>query len=260
MSHSALVRLRDYSLAFPVFHGSARSLKKSLFKGVRNRILDHGRVGGTVRSSSDTMIVQALDRVSLDVKPGERIGLLGHNGAGKSTLLRALAGIYESSDGECDVRGEVHALLDPMSGMNVDMTGRENIRLYARMLGYGSEQTRTLEQEVEEFAELGAYLDLPVRLYSSGMSIRLGFGLATAPKPEILLMDEWFLVGDQHFRVKAQTRLEGLIAHADILIFTTHALDILQEWSTRIVWMESGRVRMDGPPQEVIDAYRAAIT
>ncbi|GBQ94074.1 ABC transporter ATP-binding protein [Asaia krungthepensis] len=252
------ITLRDYSLIYPMFHGSARSFKKSLFKGVRQKLRDRQAVGGSIISQSDTTVVVALDTLSLDIVSGERVGLIGHNGAGKSTLLRAMAGIYESSLGTMQVEGEVHALLSPQAGMNTDLTGRENIRLYARVLGLSDKATKRLEEEVESFAELGAFMDLPVRHYSSGMAIRLGFGLTTSPRPEILLMDEWFMAGDSHFQEKARDRLTRLIECVRILVVTSHSLPILREWCTRIIWMEAGRVRMDGPANLVIDAYEAA--
>lgn len=156
-----VIRLVDYALAFPIFHGGARSLKKSLFKSVKQTVASRGRVGGQVRNVSDTMMVQALDGLTLEINAGERVGLIGHNGAGKSTLLRALAGIYESPSGKLEIRGEVHALLDPQSGMNIDLTGRENIELFARMLQFDQNQTKELEREVEDFADLGAFWIFP---------------------------------------------------------------------------------------------------
>lgn len=250
--------LQDYSLVYPMFHGSARSFKKSLFKGVREKLANRQAVGGSIVSQADTTVVVALDHVTLSIVSGERVGLIGHNGAGKSTLLRALAGIYESSLGTMRVEGHVHALLSPQAGMNTDLTGRENIRLYARILNLSDEQTKVLERDIESFAELGAFLDLPVRHYSSGMAIRLGFGLATAPHPEVLLMDEWFMAGDSHFQEKARERLTRLIERVRILVVTSHSMPVLRQWCTRIIWMEGGRVRMDGPANQIIDAYEAA--
>lgn len=254
------IRLENFSLSFPVLHGSARSLKKSLLKSVKRSVgrgMGH-QVGGAVHGD-DVLLVQALDHVSFEAGPGERIGLIGHNGAGKSTLLRALAGIYESSVGSLTLHGETHALLDPMAGMNRDLTGRENIRLFARYNDLERVHAVALERDVESFAGLGAFIDLPVRLYSSGMAVRLGFALATAPRPQILLMDEWFLAGDQHFQDKAEARLTDLVAHADIMIVTSHSMPILRRWCTRILWMEHGRVRMDGPASIVIDTYLDAV-
>ncbi|GBQ09886.1 ABC transporter ATP-binding protein [Swaminathania salitolerans] len=259
----ASIRLSDYSLVYPMFHGSARSFKKSLVRGVRQSLSASQRsdgvqrVGGNIVSQADTTMVLALDSLTLSIGSGERIGLIGHNGAGKSTLLRALAGIYESPLGTLAIDGEIHALLDPQSGMNPDLTGRENIRQYGQMIGLDRKAIARLEQDVEAFAELGAFLDLPVRLYSSGMAIRVGFGLATAPRPEILLMDEWFMAGDHHFQDKARERLTRLIEHVRILVMTSHSLPILRSWCTRIVWMKSGRIHQDGPADAIIDAYEA---
>ncbi|MCQ9156143.1 ABC transporter ATP-binding protein [Acidomonas methanolica] len=250
MSRSPLIRLDGYGLSFPVLHGSARSLKKTLFRQMR------GAVGGKMQAG-DVITVQALEEVSFTLRPGERVGLIGYNGAGKSTLLRALAGIYESDVGVLDVRGRLHALLDPQAGMSGELTGRENIYLFARMLGFDRAATRQLETDVEVFAELGAFLDLPVALYSSGMAVRLGFGLATAPRPQILLMDEWFMAGDQHFQDRAQGRLEEMVAAADIMVLTSHSLPVMRKWCTRILWLEHGRVRMDGGTDAVLDAYEA---
>lgn len=252
------ITLQEYSLVYPMFHGSARSFKKSLFKGVRQKLQSRQAVGGSIISQDDTTVVVALDRITLSIASGERVGLIGHNGAGKSTLLRALAGIYESSLGSMHVEGEVHALLSPQAGMNTDLTGRENISLYARVLGLSDRETCELERDVEEFAELGPFLDLPVRHYSSGMAIRLGFGMATAPRPEVLLMDEWFMAGDSHFQEKARERLTRLIECVRILVVTSHSMPVLRKWCTRVIWMEGGRIRMDGPASNVIDAYELA--
>lgn len=255
MDDKPFIRVAHYALAFPVLHGNARSLKKTLFRSVR----DIGRVGGTMRRQGAVVSVQALEDVSFMLSAGERVGLIGHNGAGKSTLLRALAGIYESGVGSLEVSGRMHALLDPQAGMNMALTGRENIHLFARLLDLPREGVAALERDVEAFAELGAFLDLPVRLYSSGMAVRLGFGLATAPRPQILLMDEWFMAGDQHFQDKAHARLEEMVAHADIMVLTSHSLPIMREWCTRVLWMDAGRVRMDGPTHAVLDAYEAHV-
>ncbi|GBQ79348.1 O-antigen exporter ATP-binding protein [Gluconacetobacter johannae DSM 13595] len=260
----ASITARNLSLSFPVFHGGARSLKKTLFARARRPLAalrSPGlRTGGEIQADTPSRIlVHALRDVSFAVRPGERIGLVGHNGAGKSTLLRALAGIYEAGDGWVSVTGSVSALLEPSAGMNPELTGRENIVLRARQMGLDNAALRRLEQDVEGFAELGPFLDLPIRLYSSGMSVRLSFGLATAIAPQVLLMDEWFLAGDALFRDKARARLTGVIRGADILVLTSHALPILREWCTRVLWMEHGRIRMDGPAGAVLDAYTAEI-
>lgn len=259
----ARIHLQDLSLSFPVLHGGSRSLKKTLLSRARSTVsAKTGAVGGRMRMSgtaSEVVEVQALSKVSLTISAGERVGLVGHNGAGKSTLLRILAGIYETSEGTLEIEGDTHAFIDPKAGMNSDLTGRENIQLFACRMGMSRAATCELEKDVEAFSELGAFFDLPVRLYSSGMSIRLGFALATVPRSRILLMDEWFMAGDQKFQDKARARLEDMVDAAEILVVTSHALTVLRQWCTRIIWMESGEVRMDGPTAEVLDAYEAAV-
>ena len=259
----AHIRLEDLSLSFPVLHGGSRSLKKTLLARAKSTVAAKtGAVGGRMRisgNSAEVVEVQALFNISLTISEGERIGLVGHNGAGKSTLLRVLAGIYETNEGTLDIEGDTHALIDPNAGMNGELTGRENIQLFACRMGMGRVATQELEKDVEAFSDLGAFFDLPVRLYSSGMSVRLGFALATVPRPRILLMDEWFMAGDQKFQDKARARLEGMVDAAEILVVTSHALSILRQWCTRIIWMESGEIRMDGPTEEVLDAYEAAL-
>lgn len=260
----AHIHLEDLSLSFPVLHGSSRSLKKTLLARARSTVTAKaGAVGGRMRvrgNSSEVVEVQALSNVSFTILEGERVGLVGHNGAGKSTLLRVLAGIYETDDvGTLDIEGDTHALIDPNAGMNSELTGRENIQLFACRMGMSRAATQELERDVETFSDLGAFFDLPVRLYSSGMAVRLGFALATVPRPKILLLDEWFMAGDQKFQDKASARLEGMVDAAEILVVTSHALSILRQWCTRVLWMESGEVRMDGPAGEVLDAYEAAV-
>ncbi|QDH17174.1 ABC transporter ATP-binding protein [Swingsia samuiensis] len=257
-----LVHLEDVYLSFPVFHGASRSLKKTLFSRAKNAVVAPSKVGGNMTvadSSSGLVLVEALSGVTFDIHKGERVGLVGHNGAGKSTLLRVLGGIYETGRGVAQIEGDCHALIDPQSGMNPELTGRENLYLFAYRLGLPKEKIPVLEKEVEEFAELGPFFDLPLRLYSSGMGIRLGFALATIPRPQILLMDEWFMAGDQRFQDKARQRLEGMVGSADILVITSHTLSILREWCTRILWMEAGKIRMDGKVDDVLDAYEASL-
>ena len=193
------------------------------------------------------------------MQSGERLGLIGHNGAGKTTLLRTLAGIYEPAVGEVHVQGSIGALLDPNLGMNSEMTGRENIVLRGLMNGLDKPAIRRLEEDVQAFAELAEFLDLPLRFYSSGMVVRLGFALATAIRPQVLLMDEWFLAGDAAFMEKAKVRLEDMVRGAEILVLSSHSAEVIQDWSTRVIWMDQGRVRDDGPPEAVLAAYAASI-
>ncbi len=234
------------SLDFPLYHSNSRSLKKTVFKSVT------GRMGADSRSR---VVVQALRDVSFQLKAGDRLGLIGGNGAGKTTLLRALAGIYEPVTGKVRIRGTFNALLDPNLGMNMDLSGRENIMLRGLYHGLNPAAIRRLADDVAEFAELGDFLDLPVRIFSSGMVVRLGFALATAIRPQVLLMDEWFLAGDANFMEKARGRLEDMVRGAEILVLSTHVPTVITEWCTRVIWLDQGRVVADGAPEEVLTQY-----
>lgn len=199
--------------------------------------------------------VQSLRDISFSIKGGERVGLIGTNGAGKTTLLRTMSGIYEPVSGHLRIEGHISSLLDPSVGMNPELTGRENIRLRCYIDGVPHKQMNEIEEKVIEFSELGPYIDLPVKTYSSGMNLRLGFGLITAIDPQILLMDEWFMTGDEGFMLKATHRLENIVKKSQILIISTHSPQILIKWCNRIIWLEQGFLKMDGIPQEVLPVY-----
>ena len=235
------------SVDFPLYHGSARSLKRAMFAAASG-----GRIG---KDAQKRVVVQGLRDVSFHLAAGDRLGLVGSNGAGKTTLLRTLAGIYEPVRGHVRVCGSLNALLDPNLGMNPDLTGRENIALRGLFAGLGRAAIRRLEEDVRDFAALDEFVDLPVRTYSSGMVVRLGFALATAIRPQVLLMDEWFLAGDAVFMAKARGRLEDMVRGADILVLSSHLTDVVLDWCTRVIWMESGRIRDDGPAAEVLARY-----
>ena len=243
---SAEIDVRGVSLDFPLYHGNARSLKRTVFSKVSSRIASDVR---------HRVVVEALRDVSFSLSSGDRLGLVGTNGAGKTTLLRTLAGIYEPLIGSLRVNGSLNALLDPQLGMNPDMTGRENIMLRGLYNGLDRAAIRRLEQDVCDFAELDDFIDLPVRIYSSGMVVRLGFALATAIRPQVLLMDEWFMAGDATFMEKARARLEDMVRGAEILVLSSHQEHVILEWCTRVIWMDQGRVRADGPAAEIMDVY-----
>ena len=248
----AAITIQTLNLRFPIFQSGGRSLKKMLFHWGRSRL------SGTAQSQTGTTMVDALHDLSLHMTAGERVGLVGHNGAGKSTLLRVMAGIYLPDSPHVTIQGHVAALLSLNAGMQPSLTGRDNITLFGHQQGFDRRRIRQLEDDVEAFAGLGSFMDLPVRLYSSGMSIRLGFGLATAVTPDILLMDEWFMAGDAHFQAMAEQRLTRLVNATQIVVMTSHALDVLEKWCTRILWLEAGRIVRDGPAPDVLAAYRAA--
>jgi lipopolysaccharide transport system ATP-binding protein len=249
MSFDASIDASDVSVLFPLYHGNSRSLKKLLVAAASGRLAE---------DQQHRVVVRALSDINFSLKSGERLGLVGSNGAGKTTLLRVLAGIYEPVTGRVRLRGTLNALLDPSLGMNPELTGRENIMLRGLYNGLPRPMLTRLEEDVIEFSELSDFIDLPMRIYSAGMSIRLGFALATAMRPRILLMDEWFLAGDAGFMEKARRRLEEMVRAADILVLSTHNDAIVQEWCTRVMWLEKGRIQADGPAAEVMAQFAAA--
>jgi lipopolysaccharide transport system ATP-binding protein len=242
----SVIEAHGVGVDFPLYHGNARSLKKTMMSAAT------GRLG---RDGQKRIVVQALRDVSFTLRPGDRLGLVGGNGAGKTTLLRTLAGIYEPVHGRVHVRGSLNALLDPSLGMKPDLTGRENILLRGQYNGYSARQIRALEEDVQDFADLKEFIDLPVRIYSSGMVVRLGFALATAIRPQVLLMDEWFLAGDISFMAKARLRVETMVRGAEILVLSSHQTDTVAAWCTRALWLDQGRVRSSGSAIDVLTEY-----
>ena len=257
----AAIQISGVHVSFPIYHGNSRSLKRTVFAAAKVATTQLTRTqpaktGGRFEEDSKRrIVVQALRDVSFSLRSGDRLGLVGGNGAGKTTLLRTLAGIYEPVVGRVHVSGSIGALLDPNLGMNTELTGRENIALRGLYNGMARPAIRRLEEDVQDFAELAEFLDLPVRFYSSGMVVRLGFALATAIRPEVLLMDEWFLAGDAAFMDKARERLENMVRGADILVLSSHAANVIQDWSTRVMWLDQGRIVADGDPAEVLGQY-----
>jgi lipopolysaccharide transport system ATP-binding protein len=250
MAADALIEVNNLSVLFPLYHGSSRSLKKMVVAAAS------GRLG---KDQQQRVVVRALTDINLHLESGDRLGLVGSNGAGKTTLLRVLAGIYEPVLGSLRVRGSLNALLDPNLGMNMELTGRENILLRGLYNGLPRSALPRLEEDVAEFAELADFLDLPVRIYSAGMVVRLGFALATAIKPQILLMDEWFLAGDAVFMEKARHRLEAMVRGADILVLSSHAAAIVRSWCTRVLWLDQGHIVADGPADDVLNQYLGSV-
>jgi lipopolysaccharide transport system ATP-binding protein len=250
MSLDASIEARDLTVLFPLYHGNSRSLKKMVVAAASGRLAE---------DQQHRVVVRALSNITFTLKCGERLGLIGTNGAGKTTLLRVLAGIYEPVSGSISRHGTLNALLDPSMGMNAELTGRENIMLRGLYSGLSRPMLARLEEDVIAFAELSDFIDLPVRIYSAGMAVRLGFALATAIRPRILLMDEWFLAGDSYFLEKAQKRLEDMVRAADILVLSTHNNLIVREWCSRVIWLDQGRIHADGPAAEILDQYAGVV-
>jgi ABC-type polysaccharide/polyol phosphate transport system ATPase subunit len=199
--------------------------------------------------------VRALRDVSLTIGDGERVGVLGANGSGKSTLLRLLAGVYHPTAGVRRVAGKVSSLFELTLGMEMEANGYKNIRFRSYLQGESKEGVRRKTPGIAAFSELGHFLSLPARFYSSGMLVRLAFSTATAIEPEILLVDEVLGAGDLSFQRKAQERLAEMMEQARILVVVSHDLNVMARLCERGVWLEKGRVRADGPIDEVIAAY-----
>jgi len=243
----ASIILTGVSVEFPVFNAASRSLK--------NRVLSVATGGAIDRRVDGHVIVRGLEDVSFSVNEGDRIGLVGHNGSGKTTLLRVLSGIYRPTSGSAVIQGECVSLINISLGIDPEATGRENIRLRAAMMGMRPNELREQFDGIAEFTGLGDFLDMPFRTYSSGMQLRLAFSTSTAIRPEILVMDEWLSTGDEDFKQKADRRLREIVETTKILVLASHSRDLLRKNCNRILWMEHGRVRMDGPTNEVLPAY-----
>jgi lipopolysaccharide transport system ATP-binding protein len=246
-----LLRLENVSLSFPVYNARGHSLKRS----VLNRATG-GRIG---ISKDDAITVHALHNISLDIQHGDRVALIGHNGAGKTTLLRVMAGAYEPTSGTVYRVGKVAALFDLMLGMDSEATGDENITIRGVLAGLTRQEIDERRKAIAEFTELGDYLEMPIRTYSSGMLLRLGFAISTSINPEIILMDEWLATGDAQFIGKAQARMYELVGQTGILVLASHSLSLMQQVCNRACWMHHGEVRMWGDIDTVLDAYTATI-
>jgi len=182
--------------------------------------------------------VTALNNISLDLKDGDRLGVMGPNGSGKSTLLRTLAGIYLPTSGSIEVKGSIASLIDISLGMDMEATGYENIRMRGIMMGMKLKQIKAIEEEIADFAELGQFLEMPIRTYSTGMHMRLGFAVSTAIPADIILMDEWLSVGDSDFISKAQKRLDNFIKRSSILVVASHSEDLISRVANQVLRLD----------------------
>jgi ABC-type polysaccharide/polyol phosphate transport system ATPase subunit len=244
----ASIYLRDVCVDFPIYQAGARSLKKLLISGTT--------LGNLARDADDRVMVRALHDISLEVEDGERIGLIGANGAGKTTLLKVLAGIYKPTQGQARISGHATALINSSVGLNPDATGRENIILRGLYMDIHPRDMRDRVEQVAEFTELGSYLDMPVRTYSSGMMVRLAFAVSTCIRPEILILDEWLSAGDAHFLAKAQRRMEDFVAQSSMLVLASHSFELIEQWCRRAVYLKGGLVEAMGPVEEVVARYK----
>ncbi len=243
---SPYIETRDAWVEFPIFDAKSRSLKKAFL----------GKAGGTIgRNSSNVVVVEALREITMSLQMGDRVGLVGHNGAGKSTLLRLLSGIYEPTRGVAAVTGRVAPVFDLGVGMDPEISGFENIIIRGLFLGQTRKQMLAKVDEIAEFTELGEYLSMPLRTYSTGMRVRLAMGVVTSIDPEILLLDEGIGAVDADFLKKAQTRLQKLVERSGILVFASHSNEFLARLCKTAMWIDHGTIRMTGGIEDVVRAY-----
>lgn len=228
------VEAKGLGVEFPVFSSPNRSLKNTLLNATTG-----GRVA---QGATNRVSVKALEDVSFRLEVGDRLGLVGHNGSGKTTLLRVLAGAYEPTAGILRSKGRTISLLDVSMGMEHEATGFENIYLRGITMGLSTKEIQEKIEDIAEFSELGDYLAMPIRTYSSGMLLRLAFAVSTCAQADILLMDEWLSVGDQAFNDKAAIRLKALVDNAAILILATHSDQLLKDVCNQAIRMEHGKV------------------
>ncbi len=243
----AHVSLKNLSVDIPIFNSQGRSLKKTVLGYTTG-----GKIGLTEAGKT---IIKSLDNIDLEVTSKEKIGLIGHNGAGKSTLLRVLSGVYAPTSGIASISGKVGSLIDISLGIDGEATGLENIYLRAALLEIPKKKVDEELDELIEFTQLGNFINMPVRTYSTGMHMRLAFAVSTMITPDILLMDEWLSVGDLEFQNKAEERLNNLIERANILVLASHSRQLIEKCCSRVIWLEHGAIRMDGDPFEVCKKY-----
>ena len=200
---------------------------------------------------------RALNGVSFEINKGEVIGIVGSNGAGKSTLLKVISGILRPTEGSVSLNGNVVPMLELGSGFDFDLTGRENVFLNGSILGYSESFLKSKYNEIVEFSELGDFIDIPMRNYSSGMIMRLAFSIASQVVPDILIVDEILAVGDAAFQEKSYARMVELMGHGTTVLLVSHNIDQIRRLCDRVIWLDHGEVKAIGETQEICDAYMA---
>ncbi len=241
------IHLDDVTLRFRLYSTRTLSIKESFVNFVLRR-----RYGKPSRE------VTAVKNVTLHVPHGQRLGIVGDNGAGKTTLLKVISRIYTPTSGRVTRRGFLVPLLEVGIGFNYELSGLENIYLTGAIMGFSRRAMAAKAPAILEFADLADFADTPIKYYSSGMAQRLAFSVATQIDPEILLLDEIFSAGDIHWMEKARRRMQDLVDRSSILVLVSHVMELIGSYCNRVIWMHAGEIVLDGAPEEVIAAYRAA--
>ena len=237
-----MIEVKDVSMRFRMANDRINSIKEYAIAKLRGKLQYNE--------------YEALKHVSFDVKKGEVVGLIGHNGAGKSTILKVISGILKPTEGSVIVRGNVAPMLELGSGFDFDMTGRENIFLNGAILGYSEEFLKSKYDEIVAFSEIGQFIDVPLRNYSSGMIARLAFSVATVVVPEVLIVDEVLSVGDAAFQEKSYKRMMELMHGGTTVLFVSHNIKQIQEMCSRVVWLDHGEMKLFGETEGVCRAYQ----
>lgn len=248
----ASVEFENVTLAYPILGGAKPKVESAS---------EIGGAGSVIRDKSNqSRSIIALEDISLRLKDGDRLGLIGRNGSGKSTLLRIVAGIYEPLQGFARIQGSVAGLFSAGLGVHAETTGYRNIILSGLMAGHTREEIKEIMPDIVEFCGLGDYLDMPVRTYSNGMAMRLTFACATAFDADIILMDEWLGAGDPTFQAVAEKRLRNMVDQAGILILASHNHTVIQRSCNKLAWLDRGRLRAIGNVDEVLELHEEVMS
>lgn len=245
----ARIVLQNVDIHYPIYGDS-----HPLFRRALVNIVTGGKI---YRDERKVPVVKALDNVTFTLNKGDRLGLVGTNGAGKSTLLKTLGQLYKPTHGTLHIDGKISALFDVCMGMEQERTGYHNIYYMGALLGLSKAKIKAFIPDIEEFSELGEFLSMPVRTYSAGMKVRLGFALCTCIDPTILLLDEAIGAGDKHFIEKAANRAKALYERAEILVLASHSAEVLKDFCNKALWLHHGKMVMMGEVNEVLEAYES---
>lgn len=234
-----LVKLSGVELSYPIYSIRAHSL--------RNTLANLAIGGKLLKDGQDVIHVRALESINFALKEGDRLGIIGHNGAGKTTLLKVIAGIYEPDRGVVQVTGKISSMIDIGLGLDNSLTGRENVLAMGRMRGFPTKAILAKMDDIIEFSELGTYIDLPVKTYSSGMQTRLVFAVGTSLEPDVLLLDEWIGAGDAGFHDKAKERMEQILERSRVMVLATHNHGLIRSVCNLVLVLDGGRQSYFGP-------------
>lgn len=236
-----MIKANNVSLCYRMSFDRVLSIKEYLVQLIKGKLKYHE--------------FWALRDVSFEVNKGEVLGIVGNNGAGKSTLLKIISGILKPTEGSVQVFGNVVPMLELGSGFDYDLTGRENIFLNGAILGYSEQFLKEKYSEIEAFSELGQFIDVPLRNYSSGMVMRLAFSVATVVNPDILIVDEILAVGDAAFQEKSRARMMELMSGGTTVLFVSHSIEQIRGMCDKVIWLDHGHMKMIGDTKSVCDAY-----